>query len=88
MERDRFVFVCLHSALKVSACGLWATATGCKSALGADIYRWAPIIAVCKTEVNLPEDPETICEVFPLGASALAHLRNISDAECQLSHLH
>lgn len=29
MERDRFIFGCLHSALKVSAFGL----RGCKSAL-------------------------------------------------------
>lgn len=69
MERDRFVFVCLHSTLKVSACGLKATATGCKSAMGADIYRRAPIIAICKTGVNLSEDSETICEVFPSSLS-------------------
>lgn len=78
MERDRFVFVCLHSTLKVSACGLWATATGCKSVLGADIYRRAPIIAVCKMGVNLPEDPETICEVFPSSLSLqLANARRV-----------
>lgn len=79
MERDRFVFVCLHSVLKVSASvdsGLQPQ--GVNQHWGADIYRRAPITAVCKTGVNLLKDPEqTVRFSHPISTPArkrLAHL--------------
>lgn len=56
MERDRFVFGCLHSALKVSACGL----RGCKSALIFIDLR--PSLLSVKWG-ELARGPETVREV-------------------------